>query len=84
MNLDMLMKEWLPKHLSVCIEHNPHETYYLAANEYLDYIGQEKLRVPGDEMWVVTIYPLTPIGFVVAAAETLEDAILEAKRGLEE
>lgn len=75
----------LPKHINLTIEHNPHASHYLTAEEYLD----EDLKdfasdiAPADraamiatgEIWEIQWYPDTPIGFYVVAAATLERAL---------
>lgn len=67
-----------PKHMSLCLSHNPHKDYYMSVEDYqkdysLDFIDGEFIRAKkSDDFWVLQWYPDTPIGFHILAASTLE------------
>lgn len=75
----------VPTHINMTIEHQPHapnyetvETWLAKAKEddYVDVLPEdaaEMLRT--GEIWLIQWYPITPIGFCVVAAATLERAL---------
>lgn len=79
----------LPKHVAAEIEHNPHRIIHQSVAEYLensqsggcviDFVSDEdKARcLESNELWVVTIYPVSPVGHWDMAGSSLE-LILEA------
>lgn len=69
----------LPKHLAICIEHNPHKCYYETVEQHFadrpqKWVSEEdrQLCVANDDVWTVQYYPDTPIGFYCAAGSSLE------------
>lgn len=79
----------LPKHISASIEHNPHRIGYETVYGYLenlkslgsvlDFVSESDRErcIETDVLWVVTIYPTSPVGHWDIGGSTLE-IILEA------
>jgi hypothetical protein len=79
---------WFPKHkASMTIQHNDHKTYYIHIDDYIkqDEIQfqteQDKLDcIKNDELWGITWYPDTPIGFYDIYAPTFEKLMEYAQK----
>lgn len=72
-----------PRHISLRLEHNPHRTNYETVPEYIEHLdlpwvndAEKAASIASDEMWEMTWYPNTPVGFLSCAAFNL-DALLE-------
>ena len=78
-----------PEHMSMTIQHNPHKEYYESIetwlNDQFDIKAQDNEMiqkcVKADELWVLVIYPNTPVSFDYSFAPTLEEAITDMKAG---
>jgi hypothetical protein len=82
-----------PRHIHLAIDHQPHAVMYMTVAEWLedrdtehvdinDADREEMLRT--GEVWVVTWYPDTPVGFNSVAAATLDRALEIANGGIVE
>jgi hypothetical protein len=79
----------LPKHISLSIQHNPHNAMYASIAEYADQCDYDdswaspeskELAIRAGELWVIQWYPDTPVGFCVVLAHSLEAALEAANR----
>ena len=82
-------KMMFPKHSHFSLEHNPHKACYETINEYLDGLDERintieptelKKCLELNELWVLQIYPTTPIGFYWFAASNLEKLLEMANK----
>lgn len=71
----------LPKHISLTLEHNPHEISYEKVETYIhhsewdeDFVSEEEkqLAIKNNDYWVATWYPSTPVGHCQISAHNLE------------
>lgn len=73
----------LPPHEAAAfIKHNEHKNYYqpieeFVAEEHGHWSSDEaKARaIATNEIWIIQWYPITPIGFCVVCAPTLQEAL---------
>lgn len=73
---------------SMTITHNPHKDLYQSVEDYIKEDADEYGRVNGmyewasdaergnaiqtNELWLIQVYPRTPVGFYAVAASTIE------------
>jgi hypothetical protein len=73
--------KWIPSHKAeASIEHNRHLASYQKADEYYndyDWVSPEekKKAIEANDVWVLTWYPETPVGFCHVAASSVEALI---------
>ncbi len=82
----------LPKHVSLCITHQPHAAYNERIAQYFENrdisldVNEFAEMVKTGEVWLVQWYPTSPVGLyeaaITVAAATLERA-LELARDLQ-
>jgi hypothetical protein len=80
----------LPRHINLIIEHQPHVVNYQTVEEWLADNGGEECdsddrarMIDTGEVWYVQWYPDTPVGFLRAAAATLDRALEVANAAAE-
>lgn len=74
----------LPKHeCGLYLEHNPHkdvyetlEAFYLG-DRWPSFVSEEAKQrsIDTNEIWTLRWYPLTPVGFYLVAAPSLEECL---------
>lgn len=82
------LKDWKPCNLR--IERNPHgssydtiEKWLLDNEDWADVLdGEREKIISSGNLWLLHVYPDTPIGFYAIAASTLDALIDKAMNGL--
>lgn len=69
----------LPPGIHHCLEINPHRVYYESVGKHTEGWSEDEISdvdrryaKAADELWVLTWYPQTPVGFCRVAAPTAE------------
>lgn len=66
-----------PSHISMCIEHNPHKPLHTSVKDWISEIKDAdffdlEIMIDTDEIWDISWYPYTTIGYCRALGPTLE------------
>lgn len=84
----------IPPHMSCEISHNQHKNYYHNIEEHLNnlsngdrppihVLSEEEYNrcIETDQLWKISWYPITPIGFNVVYAPTLQECFAKIENG---